>query len=895
MKKKGILLSILTTLMLVGCVNETDELKVVNTNPSNNTKIEKNSNIEIYFDDILKNDLNLSKSVFLMDGLGNIIKSTKTIDRDKIILNPVEDLELNTHYSVFVSKDLVNIFDGNMTNDYKFYFNILDETAPVISNIYPDNSSENISNNILPIITYNENIDITSVNEDNVYIIDSLGNKVSITISVDNNKILLKPNSSLLSNSSYIINVKRYIKDKNGNFTNESFTSKFTTSDILLPYIEEINIGNGVSINKNESIYIKFNEPMNSENINENFYLRDATNLSLIPMSISYIELDNKYILTPSSDLISLKNYILEVSKSNKDISDNEIEDTKYYSFSVNDSKAPVIVNIIPDNLSGNINVNTDITIQFDEAIDVNTLITNNIEIGDGTVYYNKTLTFNDITNELVINLSVPLNGLTNYQIKIRNLKDIYGNEMPEYTSTFITREDNPPYLLSSLPFDKELGIATDSQIFLDFNENLDISTVNNTNIKLVSQMGKEIPTDVYYFDKRIILKPQDRLKNNEKYNVKIKDITDENENKIVSTMTSFYTTDNLSSSSMSFAAVSNNNIGYVSGRNDEGQLGLGDKVDRNTPTILPGKWQKLKICIRHGVGLSIDGTVWAWGSYRYGKRGEGTITNISDGVMNQIGTKSDWVDIDCNADATYLLNNKNELYASGLNNYFQLSNGNNINQANIVLSETNVLKVNSFGNTMCLIKEDKKMYCIGYNNNSQAGVDNGNGTVAVLTNIDTKIYNDILDSSYYNNGMGITEDDNISSWGYNNYNNRGTSGLVKNPISALVFASGLKFKEICSGDRHTMALTTTGELYTMGTNSYNAMNNSSIGILTKVTAIDGIILPKISDIACNWYGTTIMDTDGIFWVWGRNSLGQKAGATAVGVDVTVATKITTD
>jgi hypothetical protein len=37
------------------------------------------------------------------------------------------------------------------------------------------------------------------------------------------------------------------------------------------------------------------------------------------------------------------------------------------------------------------------------------------------------------------------------------------------------------------------------------------------------------------------------------------------------------------------------------------------------------------------------------------------------------------------------------------------------------------------------------------------------------------------------------------------------------------------------------------------------------------------------------------MDTDGIFWVWGRNSLGQKAGATAVGVDVTVATKITTD
>jgi alpha-tubulin suppressor-like RCC1 family protein len=895
MQNKNIILSSLVTILLLsGCQNEIDELKVTKTVPTNNTQIEKNANIEIYFDDILKNDLNLTNSVLLMDSSGNVIKTSKTISNTKIIIDPIEELKLNTNYSVYLSSGLTNIYDGTLPEDYRFYFNIKDNLAPIISNIYPLDNSIDIENDIVLKVTYDENIDVESVNNDNVYLLDNLGNKIDISISVAYNTIQIKPINLLNSNTSYILNIKRYIKDINGNYTNESYSSKFEVSDSLKPIILETNIDNNTSIDKNSSIDIKFSEPLNTDNLSDKFYLRDATNLVLIPISINYSSIDNKVTLSPLSDLLSLNTYLLEISDKNIDTSGNKLENTIYYNFTTNDTTAPVINKIIPDNLSSSIKVDTDIKVYFNEEIDTSSIISNNILIGDGTIFYNTINTFDITTNILTIKPSIPLSGLTNYTITISSLKDLYGNVLSDYSSTFTTSENVAPILLNITPANDEIGIKYDTQILMDFNEVLNIDTVTAANIQLISQTTEIIPTDIYYFDKRIIIKPISILKTNEKYTVNINGVTDLNDNPIINLKSNFYTTSNLSSSSSSLSLVSKNNIGYVSGRNDEGQLGLGDKIDRNIPTILPGKWQKIEICARHSVGLSIDGTVWAWGSYRYGKRGEGTSTNTSDGTMNQIGTKSDWVDVNCNVDATYLKNKDNELYSFGLNNYFQLSNGNNTNQYFPVLSETDVLKVNAYGNTLCLIKTDFKMYCIGYNNNAQAGVNNGNGTAAVLTNIDSDLYYDIADASYYYNGMGINQNNDIKSWGYNNYNQRGTAGDVRNPFSTQI-STTVKFKKVCSGDRHTMGLTVTGDLYTLGTNSYSAMINNSIGLFTKVLAIDGIIIPKIADISCNWYGTSVMDESGVFWVWGRNNSGQRAGATAVGTDVTIATKLVTD
>jgi len=895
MQNKNIILSSLVTILLLsGCQNEIDELQVTKTIPTNNSQIEKNSNIEIYFDDILKNDLNLTNSVLLMDGSGNIIKTSKTISNNKIIIDPTENLNLNINYSVYISKNLTNIYDGSLDKDYNFNFNIMDNDAPILSKIYPTDNALEIASDIVLKVTYDENIDVASINNDNVYILDETGKKIDVSISIAYNTIQIKPNNLLIANNTYILNVKRYIKDINGNYTNESYSSKFKVADTTIPTIVETSLDINPVINKNSSIYIRFSEDMIINSLSDKFYLRDASNLSLIPITINYDTSNNKVTISPINDLLSLTTYILEVSDKNTDIANNKLANTMYYNFSTNDTTSPVINQIIPNNLATSVKVDTDIKVYFNEEMDISTILAGDIEIGDGSIYYNTTTSFDSSTNVLIIKPTTLLSGLTNYRVNISSLKDMYGNIVADYSSTFTTSENIAPVLLSSTPNNNEIGISSDTQILMDFNEMLDVTTVNTANIQLISQTNVNVPIDVYYFDKRIIIKPITILKSNEKYIVNINNVTDMNDNPMINIKTIFYTTANLSSNSLSLSLVSQNNVGYVSGRNDEGQLGLGDKIDRNVPTILPGKWQKIKICVRHAVGLSIDGTAWSWGNYRYGKRGEGTSSNTSSGNMNQIGTKSDWVDVSCNADATYLKNKNNELYSFGLNNYFQLSNGNNTAQFFPVLAETDVLKINSFGNTLCLLKTDLKIYCIGYNNNSQAGVNNGNGTSATLTNIDSNLYTDIGDTAYYNNAMGITASNDIYSWGYNNYNQRGTAGAVRNPFSTKI-TTDIKFKKVCTGDRHTIGLSTTGELYAIGTNSYNAMNNPSIGLFTKIVSIDGIITEKIADISCNWYGTNVMDIKGNFWVWGRNNSGQRGGATVVGTDVTTATKLVTD
>jgi alpha-tubulin suppressor-like RCC1 family protein len=58
------------------------------------------------------------------------------------------------------------------------------------------------------------------------------------------------------------------------------------------------------------------------------------------------------------------------------------------------------------------------------------------------------------------------------------------------------------------------------------------------------------------------------------------------------------------------------------------GQLGLGDNLERTIPTQVgtDNDWVQVRVASNHTVAIKTDGMVWAWGNNSDGKLGNGTL-----------------------------------------------------------------------------------------------------------------------------------------------------------------------------------------------------------------------------------------------------------------------------
>jgi alpha-tubulin suppressor-like RCC1 family protein len=105
-------------------------------------------------------------------------------------------------------------------------------------------------------------------------------------------------------------------------------------------------------------------------------------------------------------------------------------------------------------------------------------------------------------------------------------------------------------------------------------------------------------------------------------------------------------------------------------GHNSEGQLGLGDNSNRNTPTQVSrdSDWVALAAGGYHSLGLRSDGTLWTWGSSVFGQLGLGD--NDDRNSPTQVGSDSDWVTLAAGGHHSLGLRSDGTLWAWGRNSY---------------------------------------------------------------------------------------------------------------------------------------------------------------------------------------------------------------------------------
>jgi len=311
----------------------------------------------------------------------------------------------------------------------------------------------------------------------------------------------------------------------------------------------------------------------------------------------------------------------------------------------------------------------------------------------------------------------------------------------------------------------------------------------------------------------------------------------------------------------------------YAFGLNNHGQLGLGDNIDINTPTLVKLEFKVKEVVCGgyHTMIISGDGNLYAFGDNDYGQLGLGhTGGNINMPTLVNLDFKVKMVA--CGGYHTMIISDDGNLYAFGRNNYGQLGLGDNQerNIPTLVNIDFKVKQVACGNSHTTIISEDNNLYTFGYNRYGQLGLgDNRNKNIPTLVNLDFKVK--MIDcGSWYT--MIISEDNNLYGFGHNEYGQLGLGDNNRRNMPTLVNLD-FKVKEVACGIHHTMIISEDDNLYGFGNNGLGQLglgNNKNRNIPTLVN-LDF----KVKMVSCGDSHTTIISEDDNLYTFGYNRYGQ--------------------
>ncbi|MCK9224057.1 MAG: Ig-like domain-containing protein [Candidatus Muirbacterium halophilum] len=255
-------------------------------------------------------------------------------------------------------------------------------------------------------------------------------------------------------------------------------------------------------------------------------FVWDDLSLKLYVKPIEKLVYDTEYSLI-------LTSYLL------KDINNKELRENFSMSFRTekvqvikgNQKEAPRILSIYPKKDEENIPLDAKIMVGFNKDMKSSTInqYTFNVEDMKG----NRIEGIFKYSHKIQKVVFVPQKQFDNnmvYRVRLtQGITDPYGNILlnPE-TWTFKTlppADKTPPYITKTSPIDKAFGITLNSDISIEFNENLNASTINTVNFSLIDKNKDiKIPITLSYSKmvNKVIINPEGGLSFDKEYIVKI-------------------------------------------------------------------------------------------------------------------------------------------------------------------------------------------------------------------------------------------------------------------------------------------------------------------------------------------------------------------------------------
>ncbi len=285
----------------------------------------------------------------------------------------------------------------------------------------------------------------------------------------------------------------------------------------------------------------------------------------------------------------------------------------------------------------------------------------------------------------------------------------------------------------------------------------------------------------------------------------------------------------------------------YAFGRNSLGKLGFGHNRVVNEIQIVEELCDQQIIDVANGLNHCIarnsSGKVYCWGRNFWGQLGIGS-ENYSWGfvfgflgrsqyksylkpILNQYLNNELVVDISCGAGHSLVLTNCGEVYAWGENYNGQIGNGCNDTQL-------------------------KPIKVKGFNNEKVVMISCGSC-----------------------HSMALTECGHVYSWGHNKFGQLGIGNTVDSYEPKFVAAidenkCNVSIKKIICGSRHSVLLSSDGNIYAFGRNRDGELENQKEKNELSPQRIK--TETKFIDVSSHWdnYISIALSQDGIYYIWGK-------------------------
>ena len=237
------------------------------------------------------------------------------------------------------------------------------------------------------------------------------------------------------------------------------------------------------------------------------------------------------------------------------------------------------------------------------------------------------------------------------------------------------------------------------------------------------------------------------------------------------------------------------------------------------------------------GVGgaMRSDGSIWFWGRDFYGASGSGAPRADKSSPV-QIGSDTDWFQLQQGVDVTYALNNDGELYFCGNNNNGQGGQG-NTDQTYSSLTQIGSLT-------------DWK------GNATQDDINDG--------------FNTFRPGQY---SVHIIKDDGtLWCWGLNHAGQLG-DGTTTNRSSPVQIGTDTDWKWLSCRAYHVLAERTDGTIWGFGYGGDGRLGNGDVNNISSPVQIGAITDYK--HWGAGYVNSSFIKADGTLWMCGKNNVGQ--------------------
>lgn len=277
-----------------------------------------------------------------------------------------------------------------------------------------------------------------------------------------------------------------------------------------------------------------------------------------------------------------------------------------------------------------------------------------------------------------------------------------------------------------------------------------------------------------------------------------------------------------------------------------------------------------------------VGNRLFAVGQNIYGELGDGTIVNKSSPI--QIGSLTNWSQVNGNSISGYGIKTDGSLWAWGRNNGYQLATGNSTNYSSPIQigALTNWKSIASYDgdtgpNTALAIKTDGSLWAWGDDSYGNAGTGVSgvqySSPVQIGSSTSVNSYNWRQVSQGFYNVAAVKTDGTLWAWGKDNGFGVAGQGNITPRSSPVQVGSLTTWKMAACGSQNFYAVKTDGTLWACGYNQNGNLGDNTV--VHKSTPVQIGSLTNWKFVASGNSGALATKTDNTLWAWGTNNHGQ--------------------